>query len=72
MATLPPLPTPDANLVDQKGRPDVVWYRWLLALSKGMNVPVGPPSSPADGDMWREGTALKIRIGGATKTVTLT
>jgi hypothetical protein len=30
------------------------------------------PASPADGDMWFDGTALKIQIGGATKTVTVT
>ena len=30
------------------------------------------PASPTDGDMWFTGTALQIRIGGATKTVTVT
>jgi hypothetical protein len=32
---------------------------------------VAPPS-PVDGQMWFDGTALKIRIAGATKTVTVT
>jgi hypothetical protein len=30
------------------------------------------PASPVDGDIWFDGAALKIRIGGVTKTVTLT
>jgi hypothetical protein len=30
------------------------------------------PPTPANGDMWFDGTALKIRIGGVTKTVTVT
>jgi hypothetical protein len=29
------------------------------------------PSSPVDGDMWQDGTNLKIRINGVTKTVLL-
>lgn len=29
------------------------------------------PSSPNNGDMWFDGTDLKIRVGGSTKTVTL-
>jgi hypothetical protein len=29
------------------------------------------PSSPNDGDMWFDGTNIKIRISGATKTVTV-
>lgn len=30
------------------------------------------PSAPANGDMWFDGAALKIRIAGVTKTVTVT
>ena len=30
------------------------------------------PTSPQDGDIWFDGTALKIRIGGVTKTFTVT
>ena len=30
------------------------------------------PTTPADGDVWFDGTALKIRIGGVTKTFTVT
>ena len=30
------------------------------------------PSSPVDGDIWFDGTDLKMRIGGVTKTFTLT
>ena len=30
------------------------------------------PTSPNDGDIWFDGTALKIRISGVTKTVTVT
>lgn len=41
-----------------------------------MNLPTGAaPTSPADGDVWREdntNTGLKIRINGVTKTVTVT
>ena len=39
----------------------------------GVNLPDGAaPTSPVDGDMWQDGTDLKIRINGVTKTVTLT
>lgn len=39
----------------------------------GMNMPNGTaPTVPVDGDMWQDGTDFKIRIGGVTKTVTLT
>jgi len=34
----------------------------------------GPPTSPVDGDIWREdntNTGLKIRVNGVTKTITL-
>jgi hypothetical protein len=30
------------------------------------------PTAPNDGDMWYDGTNLKFRVGGTTKTVTLT
>jgi hypothetical protein len=30
------------------------------------------PTSPNDGDIWFDGTALRIRIGGLTRTVTVT
>jgi hypothetical protein len=30
------------------------------------------PTSPQDGDIWFDGTALRIRIGGVTRTVTVT
>jgi hypothetical protein len=30
------------------------------------------PSAPNDGDIWFDGTALRIRIGGLTRTVTVT
>ena len=30
------------------------------------------PTSPADGDMWYDGTNVKFRVGGTTKTFTLT
>lgn len=30
------------------------------------------PTSPNDGDIWFDGTSLKIRVNGVTKTVTLT
>jgi hypothetical protein len=33
---------------------------------------IAAPAAPANGDMWFDGTALKVRIGGATKTVTVT
>lgn len=41
--------------------------------SASLNIPSGTaPTSPVDGDIWFDGTALKIRIGGVTKTVTVT
>jgi hypothetical protein len=30
------------------------------------------PTSPVDGDMWYDGTNVKFRVGGTTKTFTLT
>lgn len=39
----------------------------------GLNIPDGvAPTSPNEGDVWQDGTNVKIRIGGATKTFTLT
>jgi hypothetical protein len=36
------------------------------------NIPSGTaPTSPADGDIWYDGTNLKFRLGGTTKTFTL-
>jgi hypothetical protein len=29
------------------------------------------PTSPANGDIWFDGTDIKMRIGGVTKTFTL-
>ncbi len=39
----------------------------------GLNFPATgvAPTSPINGDMWFDGTDLKIRIGGVTKTVTV-
>jgi hypothetical protein len=38
-----------------------------------LNIPSGTaPSSPVDGDIWFDGTDIKMRIGGTTKTFTLT
>lgn len=37
-----------------------------------LNIPSGTaPTSPANGDIWQDGTDIKIRIGGTTKTFTL-
>ena len=37
-----------------------------------LNIPAGTaPTSPSNGDIWFDGTNLKIRIGGATKTFTV-
>ncbi len=37
-----------------------------------INIPAGvSPSSPQNGDIWFDGTNLKMRIGGVTKTFTL-
>lgn len=39
----------------------------------GMNVASGvAPTTPSDGDIWFDGTNLKIRIAGVTKTFTVT
>ena len=35
-------------------------------------VPSTAPTSPNDGDFWYDGTNVKIRVGGTTKTFTLT
>lgn len=41
--------------------------------ASGLNLPSGTaPTSPADGDMWYDGTNVKFRVGGTTKTFTLT
>lgn len=41
--------------------------------SAGLNLPAGSaPSSPNDGDIWYDGTNVKIRVGGTTKTFTIT
>lgn len=38
-----------------------------------INMPSGTaPSSPVDGDFWYDGTNLKFRVGGTTKTITIT
>lgn len=42
------------------------------AASSAINIASGvAPTSPVDGDIWFDGTNLKIRIAGATKTVTV-
>jgi hypothetical protein len=42
------------------------------ATRASINVAAGAaPASPSDGDIWYDGTSLKMRIGGATKTFTL-
>jgi hypothetical protein len=38
----------------------------------GFRLPAGTaPTSPVDGDIWYDGTNLKVRLAGATKTVTV-
>ncbi len=38
----------------------------------GFNLPSGTaPTTPVDGDLWYDGTGLKVRIAGVTKTVTV-
>ena len=40
--------------------------------SSGFRLPAGTaPTSPVDGDMWYDGTNLKVRLVGVTKTVTV-
>jgi hypothetical protein len=40
--------------------------------SASIRIPSGTaPTSPVNGDIWQDGTDLKIRIGGVTKTFTL-
>lgn len=40
--------------------------------SASINLPAGTaPTSPNDGDIWYDGTNLKMRVGGVTKTFTL-
>ncbi len=39
----------------------------------GFNLPSGTaPTSPVNGDMWYDGTNLKVRLAGTTRTVTVT
>lgn len=39
--------------------------------SAGFNLPTGvAPTSPADGDMWNDGTDVKTRVGSTTRTLT--
>jgi lysophospholipase L1-like esterase len=41
--------------------------------NSSLNIPVGvAPAVPTDGDIWYDGTNLRMRIGGTTKTFTLT
>lgn len=49
----------------------------LMAVSTtsypSLRIPSGvAPTSPADGDLWYDGTNIKFRVGGSTKTFTLT
>jgi hypothetical protein len=51
--------------------------RFVLSAStttrSSMNIPSGTaPTSPVNGDIWFDGTDIKMRIGGVTKTFTLT
>lgn len=54
------------------------WFlRQILKASttsaSSLNIPSGTaPTSPVDGDIWFDGSNLKIRISGATKTFTVT
>lgn len=44
-----------------------------VAALASLNIPSGTaPTSPVDGDIWFDGTDIKMRIGGVTKTFTLT
>lgn len=50
--------------------------RFVLSAStttrSSMNIPSGTaPTSPVNGDIWFDGTDIKMRIGGVTKTFTL-
>ena len=39
----------------------------------GLRLPSGTaPTSPVDGDIWYDGANVKFRVGGTTKTFTLT
>lgn len=43
-----------------------------VASRTGFNMPAGTaPTSPVDGDFWYDGTNVKFRVGGTTKTFTL-
>lgn len=35
-------------------------------------IPLVAPVTPANGDIWAEGSVLKVRLGGVTYNVTLT
>lgn len=41
--------------------------------STGLNIPAGTaPTSPVNGDLWFDGTNVKIQVSGVTKTFTIT
>jgi hypothetical protein len=65
-----------SNTLTGKSFGDKVAFAAATTSFASLNIPVGgPPSAPADGDMWREdntNTGLKIRINGVTKTITVT
>lgn len=44
-----------------------------VAGASGLNLPASgvAPTAPVNGDIWFDGTNLKIRVGGVTKTVTI-
>jgi hypothetical protein len=50
--------------------------RASIAASAALNLPLGiAPTTPVDGDIWLESntlTGLKIRLGGVTRTITIT
>jgi hypothetical protein len=67
------------------GDGSTAWTSLAYAAKQSQNAPLASPtftgkvnlatytnSSPADGDLWFDGTDLNFRVGGVTKTVTLT
>lgn len=63
----------NGSIVFQIDNTGSVLLRASSITSASLNIPSGTaPTSPISGDMWFDGTNVKFRVGGITKTFTLT
>jgi hypothetical protein len=67
---------PWTQVVTTTSLTDKLTLKASTTLAAVLNIPVGPaPTTPVDGDIWLESntlTGLKIRLGGVTRTITIT